>query len=164
MNITKGSRLVMITSWIVVVLWVVLIFTFSVQTAEQSAGLSSRVTETIVKIVSWVTSMDYDVRAMELMVKQIHNLVRKFAHGGLYLVLGILVINSFMQTKTKGCKAYVYAVIFCAVYAVTDEAHQTFVAGRSGQISDIVIDTAGAIIGISMHWIYKRSVKRDGSR
>ena len=156
MSIVKGSRLVMISSWIVVVLWIILIFTLSVQTAEQSSGLSSKVTEIIVKTVSWVMPIDTDVRAIDKMVKQFHNVVRKFAHAGLYFVLGALVANSFIQAGTKGFKAYVYALIFCIVYAVSDEAHQTFVAGRSGQVSDIIIDTAGAIVGISVRWMYKR--------
>lgn len=155
MSIVKGSKLVIISSWMIVVLWVVLIFTLSVQTAEQSAGLSSKVTEIIVQTVSWVFSVDSDVKAIDKMAKKIHNLVRKFAHGGLYFVLGVLVINSFIQIGIKSFKAYIYAVIFCIAYAVTDEAHQTFVAGRSGLVSDVLIDTTGAIVGISIRWIYK---------
>jgi len=155
MRMVTGSRLVMISSWIVVVLWIVLIFTLSVQTSEQSAGLSTMVTEIIVKAVLWVVPMDTDVRASDAIVAQFHNIIRKFAHGGLYFVLGVLVINSYMKTGTKGFKAYIYALIFCVVYAVTDEVHQTFVVGRSGQISDIIIDTFGAIVGISVRWMYK---------
>ena len=155
MSIVKGSRLVMISLWIVVVLWVVLIFIFSVQAAEQSAGLSTKVTEVIVQTLSWVMPIDTDVRAIDKIVKQFHNVIRKSAHAGLYFVLGILVINSIMHTGLKGFKAYFYALLFCIVYALTDEVHQTFVAGRSGQVSDILIDTAGAIVGISMCWIYK---------
>ena len=35
------------------------------------------------------------------------------------------------------------------LYAISDEVHQLFVPGRGGQVKDIVIDSAGAIVGIS---------------
>ena len=35
---------------------------------------------------------------------------------------------------------------FC--YSLTDEFHQLFVNGRTGQFSDCLIDTSGAILGI----------------
>jgi len=155
MSIVKNSRLVSISSRIVVILWILLIFALSAQTGEQSAGLSSQVTKIIIKTVTWVMPMDTNVRTIDKMVQKFNNIVRKFAHAGLYLGLGILVINSNIKKDTKGFKPYVYAVIFCMVYAVTDEAHQTLVAGRTGQVSDIVIDTTGAIVGISMCWMYK---------
>ena len=155
MSIVKESRLVIISWRIVVILWVVLIFAFSAQTIEQSADLSSQVTGIIIKTVSWVMPIDTDVRTINKMVQQFHNVVRKSAHAGLYFVLGILVINNIIQKETKGLKVYVYALLFCIAYAVTDEVHQTFVAGRNGQVSDIIIDTTGAIVGISMCWMYK---------
>ena len=40
------------------------------------------------------------------------------------------------------------ALIFCLLYAISDEFHQTFVAGRSGQITDVLIDLSGSLAGI----------------
>ena len=34
-----------------------------------------------------------------------------------------------------------------ALYAVTDEIHQHFVPGRSGEITDVLIDSIGCLIG-----------------
>lgn len=34
------------------------------------------------------------------------------------------------------------------IYACTDEIHQLFVPGRSGQFRDVMIDSLGAFIGI----------------
>ena len=34
------------------------------------------------------------------------------------------------------------------IYAITDEYHQSFVAGRGPAITDVCIDTAGVCIGI----------------
>ena len=35
-------------------------------------------------------------------------------------------------------------------YAATDEMHQLFVPGRSGQVSDVLLDSAGAIAGLAL--------------
>ena len=40
--------------------------------------------------------------------------------------------------------------LIAAGYAATDEFHQLFVPGRSGQISDVLLDSAGALAGV---WI-----------
>ncbi|GAA4069041.1 hypothetical protein GCM10022410_13710 [Amphibacillus indicireducens] len=37
----------------------------------------------------------------------------------------------------------------CVLFAISDEVHQLFVPGRAGQVMDVVIDTTGAIAGIS---------------
>ena len=36
-------------------------------------------------------------------------------------------------------------VILCAVLAALDEFHQLFVPGRDGKLSDVLIDTCGAV-------------------
>ncbi len=54
------------------------------------------------------------------------------------------------------------ASIACAVaaaYAVTDEIHQAFVPGRQAQVGDVLIDTAGAALGIAALWLYGRRKK-----
>ncbi len=49
----------------------------------------------------------------------------------------------------------------CAVlYAVEDEIHQTFVEGRHGSPLDVLIDTAGATIGLAAHRAIGRRSKR----
>ena len=38
-------------------------------------------------------------------------------------------------------------MLVAVAYAVTDEVHQLFVPGRSGRITDVLIDGAGAVVG-----------------
>ena len=40
------------------------------------------------------------------------------------------------------------SLVFSVVYASSDEFHQTFVAGRDGNIIDVLIDSSGALVGI----------------
>ena len=45
------------------------------------------------------------------------------------------------------------------LYACSDEFHQFFIAGRSAQFTDVMIDTCGALIGQTLSHI---SIKKWG--
>ncbi|HJA34824.1 MAG TPA: VanZ family protein [Candidatus Mediterraneibacter merdigallinarum] len=47
-----------------------------------------------------------------------------------------------------------------ALYAATDEVHQLFVPGRSGQISDVILDSAGALAGVLVLAAVRKLIKR----
>mgnify|MGYP000059507674 CR=1 FL=1 len=47
---------------------------------------------------------------------------------------------------------YIAALGFAFCYASTDEFHQLFVPGRSGQVRDVLIDSCGAAIGVLIAW------------
>jgi VanZ family protein len=66
--------------------------------------------------------------------------LRKLAHLSEYVLLGLLLARAVRRP--------VLAVALAAAYAVTDEVHQTFVAGRHGSPLDVAIDTLGALVGV----------------
>ena len=43
---------------------------------------------------------------------------------------------------------------------MTDEVHQLFVPGRSGQISDVILDSAGALAGVLVLSVVRKLIKR----
>ncbi|MGI6514711.1 MAG: VanZ family protein [Syntrophomonadaceae bacterium] len=137
-----------IAAWIPVILWMMLIFFLSAQSAAESSGLSSKVTELMLGLINKVVPafssglVDY---------AYLNHVVRKLAHFLLYLVLGLLSARALRKNGITGGKQLVLAVIFCALYAVTDELHQMFVPGRSGQISDVVLDTMGGLAGVILY-------------
>jgi VanZ family protein len=48
--------------------------------------------------------------------------------------------------------------VLTALYASTDEFHQTFVPGRHGSAVDVAIDSTGALIALlGMWWVGKRA-------
>ena len=51
----------------------------------------------------------------------------------------------FPATSDGGCR--LRAVGIAALYAATDELHQLFVSERSAQVMDVLIDSAGSLIG-----------------
>jgi VanZ family protein len=49
-----------------------------------------------------------------------------------------------------------YSLLICYLYALSDEFHQLFVIGRSGEFKDVIIDTLGSILAII---IFKNKMK-----
>ncbi|SNT30381.1 VanZ like family protein [Anaerovirgula multivorans] len=138
----KLRRLTVIFSWLAVLLWMVLIFYLSAQPAVQSNNLSKGITEVIVETVGRVAPNDsFDI-------SRLNHLIRKNAHFFAYLVLGILVMNAMKRSGIDGFKRLILSLGICVLYAVSDEVHQLFVPGRSGQVKDVFIDSAGAVVGI----------------
>jgi len=73
-------------------------------------------------------------------------LIAKTAHFVEYAILFMLVRRAlFVSNPDLRRRAALPAVLFCALYALSDEWHQTFVPGRHGQLMDVVIDAIGAL-------------------
>lgn len=70
---------------------------------------------------------------------------RKIVHAALYGLLCWLWARA-LATRLSGARAVACALAFSVLYAVSDEYHQTFVAGRDGSSLDVAIDTAGALV------------------
>ncbi len=61
----------------------------------------------------------------------------------IFSILGINVLKENFENKNK---VILFSIIGVFLYACTDEFHQTFVPGRSGQFTDVLVDTSGAIL------------------
>lgn len=66
--------------------------------------------------------------------------LRKIAHVAEFAVLGLLLARALARPGL--------AILLGALYAVSDEIHQSFVRGRHGAWTDVVIDTVGVTIGV----------------
>ena len=138
---TKG----LILNGLITLLLMIMIFGFSAGTADESSVLSLKVTEWLMGLIypeysALSADQQYGVFSM------LHMLVRKLAHFGEYALLGA-ALRQFLWTfplRWPGTAAWIMATL----YAVLDEWHQTFVSGRSGQLRDICIDSAGALAGV----------------
>lgn len=142
------KQIVMLISWTALLLWLVLIFYLSAQPAAESDGLSNKVTEVIIETVGRLVPLDIESSTTVDLVSRFNHIVRKFAHFGVYFVLGVLKMNSLRISGMRGRKAFILSIVFCVIYAVSDEVHQLFVPGRGAQVKDVLIDSAGAIVGI----------------
>ena len=54
--------------------------------------------------------------------------------------------------------------LIAALYAASDEIHQLFVPGRSGQLSDVILDSAGALAGVAAFTVLCWPINRRKAR
>lgn len=140
-----NNTLIISLSWAVVLVWMILIFMLSSQPAYQSNDLSKGLTEFIVKTVEKVASKDV------IDIGRLNHIARKNAHFFTYLILGVLVMNAMRRSGMSGYNVLVLSVCICVLYAISDEVHQLFVPGRGAQVKDVLIDSAGATVGVSIY-------------
>ncbi len=124
---------------------------FSNQPSKESSNLSDSL---ILKTVRIIEKFNHKQYSDEEILKKFVKPVRKMAHFTIYLVLGILV---FLMLKEYNIKdTIIVSLLICIIYALTDEIHQLFIVGRSGNLIDCLIDTLGSITGILVLNIKRR--------
>lgn len=126
------------------VLHMALIFAFSAQNAEQSSGTSMGFIRLFLDMFSNIGSD----AALDAIASGAEFFVRKAAHFSLYLLLGIYVTGFVTQFGLNTRKTAAAVILWCFLYAVSDEAHQYFVPGRACRLYDMLIDTCGAAAGL----------------
>lgn len=131
----------------------IIIFSFSAESQEESGDRSSRVTDFVLRIVyPRYDELPYRDRVNAL--QNAHTIIRKGAHFLEYALLGflsaslMLFLRRYMyKHKIDPWKTWFYPAEFCFLYAVSDEVHQIF-SERGSSAVDVLIDTAGALFGI----------------
>ena len=156
-----------VISWALVISWMALIFYLSAQPAVDSNALSTGITQRLMTVLQQV--FPWLVERMETW--QLNRFVRKSGHFFAYMVLGLLVSNALHHSapqctggnegarhpwnrwKHRHFSQPLVALLICFLYGVSDEVHQLYVPGRGGQVSDVLLDTAGAFTGIACYWL-----------
>ena len=102
-----------------------------------------------VDLISGLVPVKSDPMNPALDLKTIIFFVRKTAHFTEYAILGLLFYLNLWHhsSKKQSPKLFALAILFSALYACTDEFHQLFVPGRTGQPFDVLVDTLGATFG-----------------
>ena len=83
-----------------------------------------------------------------LFISGAQTVVRKCAHFFIYSVLGLLTMGTMYTYKMSLKFKLLTAVAVVFLFAVSDEIHQIFVPGRGPGAGDVLIDTAGSLVGI----------------
>ena len=149
----QNKKLVIIFT-ILCALWLGVIFAFSnassLESDSESKGIVRYIVETFNK--------DKSNSEINKIVNKLNKPFRKIAHFTVYLILAILL--SFLILNIKSMKLSYYNIICilsCFLYACSDEIHQLFIIGRTGQFTDVLIDTLGAICGCAIfNYIYHK--------
>lgn len=102
----------------------------------------------------------------------LHHLFRKTGHFLGYGLVCLTFLRAWLLTlgrsmdlgtrtwRWKGCLA---AIASTAAVASLDEWHQTFLPSRTGLVSDVLLDTLGAVVTCGLVWLlcWRKTRRRD---
>jgi VanZ family protein len=103
---------------------------------------------------------------------ELHHLIRKTGHFLGYGVLSLVFYRGFRLTVrrrsdrlTLPLHHHALAIFATFLIASADEIHQTFLPNRSGKLSDVLLDTAGAVaLQILIFLALRTLARRNGAR
>lgn len=133
----KGQNVAMYR-WVLVVIWMVIIFLLSHESADGSQVRSDT-------LVDWLQAIGFGGSAGIL-----SSIIRKSAHAATYAILGGLIIWALTARRQVTAGLVACSIALASIYAISDEVHQAFVPGRSGEVRDVLLDTAGATAGVGI--------------
>ena len=153
--------------WVLTVVWMVFIFLMSAQPAEESSEVSGGITEMIVSILT-PGFENLPETEQQALVEAWHDPIRKLAHLTEYAVLGWLLTASLYLTNIPMKASALSAVGISLLYAISDEWHQSFVEERGPGIGDVMIDLAGAVLGVAflivIYLVIRRIYRKRNSK
>lgn len=129
---------------LIILLWMCVVFYLSNQNGNESNGTSSIVTNIILNIYIKITDKSISNESLDILTY----IIRKFAHFTLYFIGALPVLMLLKTYNITKLKQYIFTVLFCCIYACTDELHQLLIQGRNGNVIDVIIDTLGCVFGI----------------
>ena len=132
---------------IINIIWMVVIFSFSAQPASESSETSTKVGTMVGKVLKPGFS-ELPKEEQIQYVRKIEFPIRKLAHATEYAILGALMSLFFFSWNRK--RYGLYGWLWGILYAITDELHQSFVPGRSCQMTDVAIDSLGCLFGCTV--------------
>lgn len=140
---------------ILTITWMAIIFYMSNQPADISSEHSS-------SVINLLSSLPLVGNIIDVMIANdiAQFVVRKGAHMFSYAVLATLAFMSMYDININIKNTAIKSVMIAFIYALTDELHQLFIPGRSGEFRDVLVDTTGAIIGICFVYLIIKNTKR----
>ena len=127
--------------WLPLLIWLGVIFAGS--TSVMSAEHTSRY---VVPFLLWLKPGISPKAIWTILV-----VARKCAHVTEYAVLALLLwraLRSIRILHAKSLMVFGAVLLGCALFAASDEFHQTFVKSRTPSVRDVVLDISGALFGL----------------
>lgn len=84
-------------------------------------------------------------------IDQVDWIIRKGAHVTEYAILALLAYRAFRFGRPNFQHSYPAATLLLgAIYAASDEYHQSFFPSRGASVMDVLIDILGVAVGIAL--------------
>lgn len=141
------KRIVNLIYIILALAWMFVIFTFSHRPGPDSQHDSYEVGMMTGRVVIEDFEEWSFVDQLAFAMKVDHP-IRKLAHFTEYLILATLLVGAVDNRNRKRSLRLLIPWAVAAFYAVTDEVHQFFIPGRNCNVGDVLIDSAGAFVGV----------------
>lgn len=128
--------------------WAFIIFIFS--NRPNSGEETKTILETSLPFISNIN-----------IISVLNFIIRKLAHLTEYFILTLLAVSLLKEYTTSERKIIIISLVFCFLYACTDEYHQSLIPGRTSAFRDVLIDTSGGLIYILIYYLKnKKSQKK----
>ena len=124
-------------AWLALLVWMGVIFYFSHQSGDASMQLSDGILDSFKSLFQ--NFLNYHTLSY---------IVRKIAHFTEYFILGLLIYHLVKQYRVISKTEIIWMILFCLIYAMSDEFHQVFIGGRSPKVFDVIIDSLGSSLSI----------------
>lgn len=124
--------------WIAAAVWCGVLFFFSGQNGAESSALSLRVSRFVLRLFSFLPYTE----------DKLNPILRIIAHFGIFAVEGFLLSLAAMTSLRRRFSGGLMATLCCAFMAVANEYHQSFIDGRACEVTDMLVDSAGALTGV----------------
>ena len=150
-----------ITFSVLVALMCLLIFMFSAQNSGESSMTSGRITGLVLRI--FFPRLSEQPFYIQYRVSDtVSTIIRKGAHFSEYAILAQLTFQLLLALPRprKDSVCALCGFLFAAIYAATDEFHQSFVPGRAMMAKDVLIDSLGALTGVIIAVIVTKKLKK----
>ncbi len=160
-KIKKGRIVKLIISFMPMIVMMVIIYLFSAKNGMQSSHTSGGTVSIMITFFEKIPGIHITQVQQVKLARCMELPVRKLAHiteyGILLATIYIPVEKNFML---KNSKKAIISVAIAILYAASDELHQRFVPGRSGRVTDVLIDSIGILVSLFiLQIIYQKKRK-----
>ena len=155
MKLVTAVRILLI---ILLILNLVMIFSFSNESALESWRTSKEVAKQIAPITVQGYKDKTPTEQNNIVNGMLHG-VRKMAHMTEFGTLCALAVLLLQTWKQPYLKSVLFAMIFTAVIASLDELNQFAKhSGRAGKLTDVLIDLLGGAIAAFLVWCLLKAI------
>ena len=133
----------MIKKIIKIVLVLIVMITIFMFSNDNDVSSNKKSDGFIIRASEFILNRKLTDKEKEFYIDKYVVVVRKTAHFTIYFLLGLFFCSFLKEFDLNNKKLILYTVIFVFLYACSDEIHQLFISGRSGEILDVLIDTLG---------------------
>lgn len=138
------------------------IFMFSCENSDDSSETSGNIVEIVID-VCYDNFDEAPPAEQQDIYDEISHIIRKTAHFTAFAALGFCT-SMFLGRRKLINKKSLGALVFCFIYACSDELHQYFVPGRACMFTDVLIDTSGSLTGMLISLIILMLIHRHSDK